>query len=118
MRQFQLQSETKHGESLRRTPRASKAAAGRLVIFTAFLSVGLVRTLFADENQTPGLSGIVANPCQPALPIPGAVQELDEGVLNPNAQTPNFEKIFANPDDQAYLQAQRERAQGDWPNWH
>jgi lysophospholipase L1-like esterase len=116
MRQFQTQSQTKHGEPLRQTPRASQTAVARRIIFTAFLSVGLVKTLIADENQAPVLSGIVANPCQPAIPVPGAMQELDEGVLNPNARTPNLEKIFASPDVQAYLKAQRERAQGDWAN--
>jgi lysophospholipase L1-like esterase len=103
-------------ESPRRPPRASKRAACRLIIFTTFLSVGLVKTPFADENQASAVSGIVADPCQPALPIPDAVRELDEAVLNPDAQTPSFEKIFASPDAQAYLKAQRDRAQGDWAN--
>ena len=86
------------------------------MILSAVLSVAIVEPLFANEGPAPAPGAMVANPCPPALPVPGALQDALEGMLNPNAKSVNFDQLFSNPNIQAFLKAQRERAQSDWAN--
>jgi lysophospholipase L1-like esterase len=56
------------------------------------------------------------NPCPPASEVPRVLSEASEVTLNPKAADVKSEDLSANPEVQAYIKTQRERAQGDWAN--
>jgi lysophospholipase L1-like esterase len=64
----------------------------------------------------PPATAMVADPCPPALAVPEELADLANIALSPGKSYADFAELAKNPDVQAYMQAQRERAQSDWPN--
>jgi lysophospholipase L1-like esterase len=71
----------------------------------------------AKSAESPtNASAMMENPCSPALQVPRVLSEAGELTLNPKAAEAKSQDLSANPEVQAYIKAQRERAQGDWAN--
>jgi lysophospholipase L1-like esterase len=83
---------------------------------TLVLAFCIIQPLTAHADSPPNASAMRENPCPPALEAPRGLSDAQEAMLNPKAAQSNFEKLFANPDVQAYVKTQRERALGDWAN--
>jgi lysophospholipase L1-like esterase len=69
-----------------------------------------------DGERTPPATAMMADPCPPPLAVPKELADLAEIALSPGKSYADFAELAKDPDVQAYLQAQRERAQSDWPN--
>src|SRR5271169_1987258 len=67
------------------------------------------------ESVEPG-TAMVADPCPPLLPIPMDLADLGDIALTPGKSYADFAELAKNPEVQAYMQAQRQRAQSDWPS--
>jgi lysophospholipase L1-like esterase len=80
------------------------------------LLAGEVCALAADVESVPPATAMVADPCPPALAVPEELAGLADIALSPGKSHADFAELAKNPDVQAYMQAQRERAQSDWPN--
>ena len=71
----------------------------------------------AQSAESPAnASAMMENPCSPAPQVPRVLSEAGELTLNPKAAEVKSQDLAANPEVQAYIKAQRERAQGDWAN--
>lgn len=70
----------------------------------------------ADGESAPSATAMIADPCPPPLAVPKELTDLAEAALTPGKPPPNFAELGKVPDVQAYMQAQREREQSDWPN--
>src|SRR5258708_2502492 len=81
-----------------------------------FLAFCIIQPLNVSADSPPNASAMKENPCPPALEVPRVLSEAREVQLNPKAAGVKSEDLSANPEVQAYIKAQRERAQGDWPN--
>jgi lysophospholipase L1-like esterase len=69
-----------------------------------------------DGEPAPPATAMVADPCPPPLAVPKELAGLADIALSPGKSYADFAELAKNPDVQAYLQNQRERAQSDWPN--
>jgi lysophospholipase L1-like esterase len=70
----------------------------------------------ADGESAPPATAMVADSCPPPLAVPKELADLADMALSPGKSHPDFAELDKNRDVQAYVQAQRERAQSDWPN--
>jgi lysophospholipase L1-like esterase len=86
------------------------------LLLSAVFSTIILEPLLADESTEHALSAMIVNPCQPALPVPGALSEVRDEVLDPNAKGTKFEQLLSTADIQAYFAALRAREQRDWAN--
>src|SRR5258708_33926558 len=91
--------------------RISLKAADALV-----LAFCIIQPLNVSADSPPNASAMKENPWQPALEVPRVLSEASKVTLNPKAADARSEDLSANPEVQAYIKAQRERAQGDWAN--
>jgi len=72
---------------------------------------------FSDDAEPPQPgTAMVADPCPPPLAAPQLLAQLADSALTPGTAAVNFSELVGNPDVQAFMQAQRERALSDWPN--
>jgi hypothetical protein len=69
----------------------------------------------AGESAEPG-TAMVADPCPPPLPVPKELADVADIALSPGKTYADFAELAKNPEVQAYMQAQRQRTQSDWPN--
>jgi lysophospholipase L1-like esterase len=69
----------------------------------------------AGESTEPR-TAMVADPCPPPLPVPKDLADVADIALNPGRSYADFAELAKNPEVLAYMQAQRQRAQSDWPN--
>jgi len=70
----------------------------------------------ADGEPGPAGTAMAADPCPTPLPVPQILANLTDIALTPGRTYADFSELAKNPDVQAYVKAQRERALGDWPN--
>ncbi len=70
----------------------------------------------ADGEPAQVETAMLQDPCPPPLPVPQILANLSDIALTPGKSYADFLELAKNPDVQAYVQAQRERAQSDWPN--
>jgi len=87
-----------------------KAAHALVLVFC------ISQPLSASANSPPNGSAMVENPCPPALEVPRVLSDDREHTLNPKAAEAKSVDLSANPEAQAYIKMQRERAQVDWAN--
>jgi lysophospholipase L1-like esterase len=83
--------------------RISLKAAHALV-----LAFCIIQPHNVSADSPPNASAMKENPCPPALEVPRVLSEAS-GVTK-------SEDLSTNPEVQAYIKTQRERAQGDWAN--
>jgi lysophospholipase L1-like esterase len=76
----------------------------------------IILPLSAHADSAPPVRAMTENPCLPAIEAPRVLSEAGDVTLNPNVPQAKLLELFANPDVQAYIKAQHDRAQGDWAN--
>lgn len=83
---------------------------------TLVLAFCIIQPPDVNADSLPNASAMKENPCPPALEVPRVLSEASEVKPNPKAADVKSEDLSANPEVQAYIKTQRERAQGDWAN--
>lgn len=87
-----------------------------LALSAILLSMASVTPARSAEETAPPSTAMVADPCPPAIALPPALVNARESGLVPSKHASNFAEVLARPEVQAYMRAEQERAQGDWPN--
>jgi lysophospholipase L1-like esterase len=70
----------------------------------------------ASEVAPQAATAMVQDPCPAPLAVPQAIASLGDSALKPGKPDPGFAELLKNPEVQAYVKTQQERALRDWPN--
>ena len=92
-----------------------KMLALALLSFLIALAADLCAAAAVGESVEPA-TAMVADPCPAPLPVLKDLADLADIALSPGKSYADFAELAKNPEVQAYMQAQRQRAQSDWPN--
>lgn len=84
------------------------------LIFRA--AVASLAVCLASEAGAQSATAMVADPCPAPPSVPAALANLADAALKPGKPDVNLAELRNDPDVQAYVKAQQERALADWPN--
>jgi lysophospholipase L1-like esterase len=87
-----------------------------LLIAASRSTASEAQAIAATEEAQPPATAMAGDPCPAAPLVPGAIANLAELALKPGKPDVNMAELFADPEVQAYVKAEQERAHADWPN--